>query len=313
MGKYNLTQISDLSLSDVNEIYRLSKEMKVDLKAGKEHRYLQGKILAMYFEKPSLRTRCTFEAGMFDLGGHAIHLEGASVGIGRRETTYDVAKNLERWVDLIMIRTFEQQIVVGLAEYAKVPVINALTDDFHPCQALSDLFTVEEHRSDLKGLTMTFYGDGNNICASLLQLCAMLGVNFRHSGPKGFKLPAGIENIARKYGEASGASYEYIEDPIAAAQDADMIYTDVWASMGQEDEAADRKKVFEPYQVNTDLVSHAPDNCLFMHDLPAHRGEEITDEVIDHERSIVFDQAENRLHVQKGVMVYLFQLNQPFL
>ncbi|MBN1517365.1 ornithine carbamoyltransferase [Candidatus Sumerlaeota bacterium] len=310
MGKYNLTRMTDLSLEDVEEIYRISAETKDDVKNEREHHLLRGKLLAMYFEKPSLRTRCTFEAGMFDLGGHAIQLEGNTVGIGRRESVYDVAKNLERWFDLIMIRTYQQRIVEELAQHANIPVINALTDDYHPCQALADLFTVREHMGALKGLTLTFMGDGNNICASLAQLCPMLGVNFRHCGPSQFQLKPHIFTAAQKLAQASGATVEYTDDPAAAVKGANMIYTDVWASMGQEAEAEQRKTIFMPYQVNTALMAQAEADALIMHDLPAHRGEEITDDVIDSPRSIVFDQAENRLHVQKGIMVHLFFKNK---
>ena len=310
MGKANLLTIDDLTRQDVEEIFKLSHEMKAQQKKGEPHRRLEGKVLAMYFEKPSLRTRSTFEIGIYQLGGHGLLLESGSVGLGVRESIHDVAKNLERWVDIIMIRTFGQNIVEELAKHTSCPVINALTDDAHPCQALTDLFTVQEHRGALEGLSMVFVGDGNNICASLARLCSLLGVNFRHTGPRDHQLPPKVIECALSNRPSDNTVVEYVEDPAEAVAKSDLVYTDVWASMGQEEEAAARKKIFDPYQVNAALMAHAPEGALVMHDLPAHRGEEITSEVIDSERSIVFDQAENRLHIQKGLMVYLDRQNK---
>jgi ornithine carbamoyltransferase len=310
MGRANLLTIDDLTLQDVETIFELSREMKDQLKKGQPHRRLEGKVLAMYFEKPSLRTRSTFEIGIYQLGGHGLLLESGSVGLGVRESIHDVAKNLERWVDLIMIRTFGQNIVEELARHAACPVINALTDEAHPCQALADLFTVIEHRGALEGLSMAFVGDGNNICASLARLCSLLGVHFRHTGPRDHQLPAAVLERARSNRPSDNTIVEYVEDPAGAVAKSDLVYTDVWASMGQEDEAAARKKIFDPYQVNAALMAHAPEGALVMHDLPAHRGEEITDEVIDSPASIVFAQAENRLHIQKGIMVHLDRQNK---
>lgn len=307
MGEYNLTKMSDLSRDDIDSIMSLAAKMKNELKQDVSHNYLNGKILAMYFEKPSLRTRITFETGIYQLGGQGIHLVSDGVGLGVRESVYDVAKNLERWVDLVMLRTFSQEAIEELAGHCSVPVINALSDEYHPCQALADIFTVIEHKGSLKDLTLTFLGDGNNICASLAMLCSKLGINFRHSGPADYQLKDSDVTEVEKNNSESGATFQYLEDPIEGVKDADLLYTDVWASMGQEEEANDRKKVFELYQLNASLAGYAKPDALIMHDLPAHRGEEITDEMMDCERSIVFDQAENRLHVQKGVMVYLYQ------
>jgi ornithine carbamoyltransferase len=307
MGKRDLTSISDLNASEVEAIYSLAARLKSALKAGRPHRELDGCVLSMIFEKPSLRTRMTFETGIYQLGGLGITQVSSEVGLGERESIYDVAKNLERWVQLIMIRTFEQSVVEELARCAGVPVINALTDLEHPCQALADLFTLREHKGELKGRTLAFIGDGNNICHSLLLLCTMLGVDIHVATPARYRPNAAIMERASAYAAATGAKVFLTDDPAAAVQGADAIYTDVWASMGQEEEAAERQKVFQPYQVNAALVAKAPAGVLIMHDLPAHRGEEITDEVIDSPNSIVFDQAENRLHVQKGVMVFLYK------
>jgi ornithine carbamoyltransferase len=259
----------------------------------------------MIFEKPSLRTRVTFESAMYQLGGHAIYLAPADIGLGRRECVHDVARNLERWVDMIVARTFLHTTVLDLARYAAIPVINALSDLEHPCQAIADFLTLKEKRGELGGLKLAYVGDGNNICNSLILLSALMGVRMRVASPEGFEPKAEIVEKARSLASPADADIEISHDPYEIVADADALYTDVWASMGQEDEAEHRRTIFSGFQVNAELVSHAPHDVLIMHDMPAHRGEEITDEVIDSARSIVFDQAENRLHAQKGILVFL--------
>jgi len=305
MGKRDLKSIRDLTPEGVEAVYAHAARLKQALKQGKPHRELEGAVLSMIFEKPSLRTRMTFEIGIYQLGGCGITQVSSEIGVGKRESVYDVAKNLERWVQMICIRTFAQSVVEELARHASIPVINALTDHEHPCQALADLFTLREHLGDLQGRTLAYIGDGNNICHSLLLLCPMLGVNISVACPARYQPDPGVLNRAQASAAVSGAKVAVTDDPAVAVARASAVYTDVWASMGQEAEAAERMKVFMPYQVNAALMAKAPADALIMHDLPAKRGLEITDEVIDSPRSIVFDQAENRLHVQKGIMVYL--------
>jgi ornithine carbamoyltransferase len=256
----------------------------------------------MIFEKPSLRTRVTFETGMTQLGGHAIYLAPADIRLGQRESVQDVAANLGRWVDCVIARTFGHAVIVELADYAGIPVVNALSDLEHPCQALADYLTVLEHVGRLRGIRLVFVGDGNNVWHSLALLGATLGVDTTLACPPGFEGDAGILEAARRIAEGSGASVEVGHDAAAAVAEADIIYTDVWASMGQEEEAAERATVFAPFQVDEALVAAAPPTALVMHCLPAHRGEEITSEVLDGPRSIVLDQAENRLHAQKALL-----------
>jgi ornithine carbamoyltransferase len=259
----------------------------------------------MIFEKPSLRTRVTFEAGMTQLGGHAIYLTPADIRLGERETVQDAARNLERWVDGIVARTFSHQMVERLASYSRVPVINGLTDAHHPVQILCDLFTVWEKRRKVAGLRVVFVGDGNNVCHSWLQGAAKMGVHFTLACPKGYEPDPGIFAAALEAAQASGARLTVTHDPVAAVREADVLYTDVWTSMGQEEERARRLKDFQGFQVDARLVRLAASDVLVMHCLPAHRGEEITDEVMEGPHSIVFDEAENRLHMQKAVLVRL--------
>lgn len=303
--KKDLKSINDITREDAFEIFDIAHELKKLLKKGVYEPHLQHKVLAMIFEKPSLRTRFTFEVGVYQLGGYAVYLAPNDIGLGKRETIYDTAKNLERWADMIMIRTFDQKNVEELAKYASIPVINGLSDEEHPCQALTDLFTLEEKFGNVQGLNMTFIGDGNNICHSLMLLCAKLGVNLIIGTPKGYEPKEQYVKGAQKLCKTNNCTLNIVNDPYEAVKEAYVIYTDVWASMGHENEAEVRKKVFQPFQVNKKLIESAPSNVLVMHDLPAHRGEEITDEVMDAPYSIVFDQAENRLHTQKGIMVFL--------
>jgi len=311
VAKRDLVSINNLSLDNVREILQISRDLKDRLARGDRPRLLDGRVLAMIFEKPSLRTRVTFEVGIYQLGGQAVVLAQNHIGLGTRESCYDVAKNLERWVDLIAIRTFGQDIVEELATHAGIPVINALTDSEHPCQALADVFTLIEHFGDIKGLTFAYVGDGNNICSSLVLLCPLLGVNVVVAGPPNYRPSRDVVAQAERNAVQTGAKVLVLDDPVQAVRNADVIYTDVWASMGQENEREERARTFRPYQVNAELVRHAPRGVKIMHDLPARRGEEITDEVLDSPNSIVFDQAENRLHVQKGIMVFLTQAAQP--
>ena len=260
--------------------------------------------MAMIFEKPSTRTRVSFEIGMWQLGGLAINLDQQAIGLGSRESIPDVARTLSRFADALLIRTFAHEKVIELAKYSRVPVINALSDLLHPCQALADIFTINE-KKNLKGLKMAYIGDGNNVCHSLMLACAKVGINLTVAVPKGFEPKKEIVDLAFADAKQIGVQINILNDPIVAAKDADVIYTDVWASMGQEKQARARKKKFAKFQVNQQLVALAKDDVMIMHCLPAHRGEEITDEIVDGPKSVVFDQAENRLHVQKAILTLL--------
>lgn len=303
--KRDFTSITDLSRDEVLEIFALARDLKSRLRHGDQPPLLRNKILAMIFEKPSLRTRCTFEVGMYQLGGHAIYLGPTDIGLGTREGIPDVMHNLERWVHLIMARTFSHKTVLELAEHAAIPVVNGLSDGEHPCQAMADFFTLFEHQSTTEEIRLSYIGDGNNICHSLLLLSGLLGAHMRVATPKGYEPRSDIMAKATELARQRNGSIEVGHDPAEAVCDTQVIYTDVWASMGQEGEAELRKTAFLSYQVNAELVAHASPDVLIMHDLPAHRGEEITDEVIDSPRSLVFRQAENRLHVQKAILIFL--------
>ena len=277
------------------------------LKANPSHysNALKRRTLAMIFEKPSLRTRVTFDVGMEQLGGHAIYLSPAEISLGKRESVHDIAKNLERMVHGIMIRTFAHEIVAEMAEQARVPVINGLTDFSHPCQAMADYLTMLEVKGRISGLKVTYVGDGNNVAHSLMFAGAQLGAHVWIATPPGFDPSLDATSWARLCCSETGASITLTHDPELAVTDADVVYTDVWASMGQEAEAKARAAIFRPYQVNTCLFSCAKEDAIFLHCLPAHRGDEVTDEVIDSPRSFVFQQAENRLHSQKAILVEL--------
>lgn len=295
--------IHDLSLYEFNQILDMSQDIKENPQRYRSK--LKDKILVMLFEKPSLRTRLTFEVGMLELGGEAIYLSPSDIQLGSRESVYDVGKNLERWVDGIMIRTFGHQIASDLAQASRIPVINALTDLLHPCQAMADVFTLREKKGSLSQLKLTYIGDGNNVCHSLLYASAKAGCEMIAATPEGFEPQPEILRQAEEDARETGARFVLTNDALEAAEGADVIYTDVWASMGQEKEKDKRAKIFAPFQVNRELMSQAKDNAVFMHCLPAHRGEEVTDDVIDSSQSVVFDQAENRLHVQKTIMLLL--------
>lgn len=297
--------VDDLSTAEIKRVLELTADIKARPK--KYRRALDGKMMALIFEKPSLRTRTTFTVGIKQLGGDSLLLTPADINLGKRESVYDVAKNLERMVDGIMIRTFGHDICTGLADHACIPVINGLTDLEHPCQAMADIFTVLEHKKNLKKLKLSYIGDGNNVTHSLMLMAAKLGTTMVIGTPEGYKPVQSIMDRACAIAEETGATILWTADPVEAAREADMIYTDTWTSMGQEAEAAERRKVFAPYQVNAALFSHAHEDALFMHCLPAHRGEEVTDEIIDSPQSVVFQEAENRLHAQKAIMLELLR------
>ena len=300
--KRDFLEMSSLSSAEFDGLMRLGMRLKAELKSGLEHPHLRGKTLAMIFQKPSLRTRITFETGMAQLGGHAIYLAPQDIGIGERESTKDVARNLSRWVDLIMIRTFAHQTCVELAQEASVPVINALTDLLHPCQLMADVMTLRERFGDLRALKVAFVGDGFNMAQSWIEAAELTGCELRIGCPDGYQPDSGFVRRLQKLEKGL-----LMHDPIAAIKGVDVVYTDTWTSMGQEAEAIDRRRAFEGFQVNDKLLKHAKPQAVVMHCLPAHRGEEITDAVLDGQRSIVLEQAENRLHAQKAIMVWLLR------
>ncbi|HHY24509.1 MAG TPA: ornithine carbamoyltransferase [Clostridiaceae bacterium] len=301
----HLISIYDLTLDEINEIFELSVLMKKCLKEGNEHSYLKGKTLGMIFAKSSTRTRVSFEVGMYQLGGYPLFLSSNDIQLGRGETIYDTAQVLSRYLDGIMIRTFDHKDVLDLARYGSIPVINGLTDLMHPCQVLADLFTVYEKRSCLKGLKLAYIGDGNNMAHSLLHGCSKVGMDIAVATPKEFECNNSIINEAMEDAKISGANILITNDPSKAIYNADVVYTDTWVSMGQEIEKAERINIFKPYQINSELFSLAKSDALFLHCLPAYRGFEVTDDIIDGPNSVVFDEAENRLHVQKAIMAKL--------
>ncbi len=292
-----------LSISDLNnEEIRVFISKAITLKDQGWLSLLGEKTLALIFEKPSLRTRVSFEVAMRQLGGNSIYLSPAEVGLGKRESIADVARVLSRYVDVIAARTFSHATVESLGKYASVPVINALSDFEHPCQALADLLTIYEKKGELSGLALAYIGDGNNVANSLILAAALMGMNFRIASPPGYALQEGVLHTAQGYAADSGAEILCTEDPHLAAKGADIIYTDVWTSMGQEAEAEERRKVFAGYQVNSELVSLARPDAILMHPLPAHHGEEIAIGILESPQSVIFDQAENRMHVQKALL-----------
>ena len=294
--------LHDFTTEEIYQILDLAAELKEKQKKGETHHILKGKTLGMIFEKSSTRTRVSFEVGMYQLGGSALFLSNRDLQIGRGEPIRDTARVLSRYLDGIMIRTFEGAKVEELAEYASIPVINALTDEEHPCQVLADLQTIREHKGELKGLKMVYIGDGNNMVNSLMHGCAKVGMDISVATPAGYEPMESMVAEAMEDAKAFGSKVEITQDILAAAKDADVVYTDVWASMGQEGEAEKRQKAFKDYQVNAAVMAVAKPDAIVLHCLPAHRGEEITDEVIESKQSVVFDEAENRLHAQKAVM-----------
>lgn len=294
----HLLKLGDLTPAEIEEVLNLADQLKYDQKHGVDHRYLKGKTLGMIFQKSSTRTRVSFETGMYHLGGQAMFLSSRDLQIGRGEPVEDTARVLSRYLDGIMIRTFAQQEVEDLAKYGSIPIINGLTDYCHPCQVLADLMTIREHKGALKGLKLTFVGDGNNMANSLIVGGIKSGMEVAIACPEGYEPDADIMKWA-----AANGKFTCTEDIAAAVKDADAVYTDVWASMGQEEEKAEREKVFKAYQVNEEFMSLAHKDAMVMHCLPAHRGEEITAETFEKHADEIFDEAENRLHAQKAVLV----------
>ena len=299
----DLLSIHDLTTEEVYEILDLAKELKAKQKAGIEHHILKGKTLGMIFQKSSTRTRVSFEVGMYQLGGTALFLSGSELQIGRGEPIKDTARVLSRYLDGVMIRTFAHADVEEFAKYADIPVINALTDLLHPCQVLTDLLTIQEHKGKkFKGLKLAYIGDGNNMTHSLMYGCAKVGMHFSVATPSGYEPNAAVTKNAVEDAKLTGGSITVGHDIFAAAKDADILYTDVWASMGQESERQERKEIFKNYQINKELLQAADKRAIVLHCLPAHRGEEITEDVMEDNAQVIFDEAENRLHVQKAIM-----------
>lgn len=298
----SVIEIHHLSLEEIYQIFDLSTALKQDRLIGRKHNVLEGKKLGMIFSKPSTRTRVSFEVGIYELGGTGLYFNQNDLQLKKSESVSDTAKVLSRYLDGIMIRTFDHQDVIDLANYGSIPVINGLTDLHHPCQVLCDLFTVLEKRRTLRGLKLAYIGDGNNMAHSLLHGCSKVGMDISIASPSGYTPAAYIVKESEENAKYMGSKIEIIEDPVAAVKGADIIYTDVWASMGQEKETEERRQKFMKYQVNPELVKHAKEDYLFMHCLPAHRGEEVVNEVCDSPNSVIFDEAENRLHVQKAIM-----------
>lgn len=294
--------LHDYSQEELSFILGVAKDLKAEQRAGCPHPVLQGKTLGMIFTKSSTRTRVSFEVGMYQLGGHALFLSGRDIQLGRGEPISDTARVLSRMVDGIMIRTFSHQEVIELAEFASIPIINGLTDLLHPCQVLADLMTIQEHKGRLTGLKMAYIGDGNNMAHSLMFGGGKMGLHVVIASPQGYKPDSSIVTLAQADAKANGGLIEVVDDPVEAVKGADVLYTDVWASMGQEAEASMRMEAFKGYQINSESLKLANKGAIVLHCLPAHRGEEITEDVIEGAQSVVFDEAENRLHAQKAVM-----------
>jgi len=295
----DLLSIAELSPDEVDRILRTALSLKRD---GGGDDLLRGKTLALLFEKPSLRTRVSFDVAMQELGGHAIYLSQAEVGLGQREPVADIARVLSRYVDVISARVYAHATLLDLARHASVPIINALSDEEHPCQAMADLLTMLERFGTLRGVRLAFVGDGFNVAVSLAEAAALAGMHFTMASPAGYNLPDATARLVERLAAENGGRVELFESPADAVRDADVVYTDVWASMGQEDTVAQRKEAFAGYAVTADLMALAKPTAIFMHDLPAHRGEEVMEDVIEGAQSVVFDQAENRLHAQKAIL-----------
>ena len=303
--KKDFLAISDFSGEEIMNLIKSAVKMKKEYFDGGNKPILQNKVLAMVFNKPSLRTRISFDMAMRHLGGDALFISPAEIGLGKRESIADVARVLSGYVSAIMARVFEHSHVVELAHWAEIPVINGLSDYNHPCQALADALTIYEHFGTFDNLKVSFIGDGNNVALSLMIICLKLGMNFSLASPNGYGIDEKALKIGLKFASENGLSLEDHEDPVKGIEDADVVYTDTWTSMGQEEEAERRMKVFPPYQVNESLLSHAKDTAVVFHCLPAHRGYEITDQVADGPQSLLFPQAHNRLHAQKAILVDL--------
>ena len=297
--------LHDLTKEEISALLELSIKLKDETKKGIEHHLLKGKTLGMIFSKSSTRTRVSFEVGMTQLGGYPLFLSANDIQLGRGETIYDTAKVLERYLDGIMIRTFSHDDVVELAEHADIPVINALTDLLHPCQVLADLQTIYEKKGTLEGLKFAYIGDGNNMANSIMYGCGKMGLDCAIGCPEGYEPDSVVTENAKDDFKKSGANLLITADPVEAIKNADIVYTDTWVSMGQESEKAERQKLFMPYQIDEKLFKNAKSDAIFMHCLPAYRGYEVTPEVIDGPNSVIFDEAENRLHAQKAIMATL--------
>lgn len=297
--------ISDYTPETLMHLLDSAVELKREWKKGGNKPIFTGKVLAMIFQKPSLRTRVSFDMAMRHFGGDALYLSPAEIGLGKRESIADVARVVSGYVDAIMARVFSHEHVEQLAEWSSIPVINGLSDYNHPCQAMADALTIYENFGRVKGINVTYVGDGNNVAVSLMHVCAKLGANFTIANPEGYDMPSQTIALAKEFAKASGSEINLLSDPHEAVQNADVIYTDTWTSMGQEEETKIRQQVFPPYQVNEALVAEASDHAIVMHCLPAHRGEEITDAVADGSHSRLFPQAHNRLHAQKAILVHL--------
>lgn len=306
--KHFLT-LSDWTTKELWHILQLATHLKLEWQSGGNRPVLKDKLLGMVFQKPSLRTRVSFEVAMKHLGGDAIMLGPSEIGLGKRESVADISRVLSSYVQCIMARVFDHEHAVELSRHSRVPVINGLSDDFHPCQAMADVLTVFEHFGQLRGLRVAYIGDGNNVAASLLLAAAHFGMNYAIATPPGYELPAAVQVAAAKLAQETGAVIESFTDAVPAVEQADVIYTDTWVSMGQEEETAKRRETFQPFQVNKKLLEHAKKDHMVLHCLPAHRGDEITDEVADGPTSFIFQQAENRLHAQKAILVKLLVLN----
>ncbi len=304
----HFVSVVDLTPEEIQKILDFSMTLKKErAEKGENKPILKGKALGMLFQKPSLRTRVSFEMAMVQLGGYAFYLSPSEVKLGQRESVADVARVLSRYVDVIMARVFAHEHILEMARYSRVPIINGLSDFNHPCQAIADFFTIMEKKGALKGLKLAFVGDGNNVATSLILTATKLGTDFSIATPPGYELPKSVVDQAREFAEHSGSDISITDDPHEAVRGADVIYTDVWASMGQEAESEKRRRVFPPYQVNEKLVGEAKSDAIVMHCLPAHRGQEITDGVADGPHSVLFDQAENRMHAQKGIIAWVLE------
>lgn len=301
----HLLSLNDLSSDEVKGLLKLAEKLKRQTKEGVQHHLLKGKTLGMIFSKSSTRTRVSFEVGMYQLGGYSLFLSSNDIQLGRGESIFDTANVLSRYIDGIMIRTFEQSDVDDLAKYGSIPVINGLTDEMHPCQILADLLTVYEHKGKLEGLKMAYIGDGNNVAHSLLHGCSKTGMDIAIASPKGYECDSRYVEEAKEAAKLSGSKVLMTQDPVEAISNADVVYSDTWISMGQEDQKEEKLKIFMPYQINSQLFAKAKEDAIFLHCLPAYRGYEVTEDVIDGTQSVIFDEAENRLHAQKAVMATL--------
>jgi len=306
--KRDFLSVTDLNREKIEDIIVEAKRLKIErLEGRKKRKDLEGKFFALIFEKPSLRTRVTFETALYELGAGSVYLSNQDIQLGKRESIEDVAKNLDRWVDGVIARVYSHNSLIEMSKNMKAPLINALSDLEHPCQALADYMTIWEKKGQFK-VNLTFVGDGNNVAHSLMLLTAIFGGKFNIACPKGYEPKMEIIKKAQEMAKESGANIQILNDPAEALKDADFVYTDVWASMGQEEEFEERKRAFAPYQVNSELMKHAPEDALVMHCLPAKRGLEITDDILDGPKSIVLEQAENRLHTEKALLLKLFKV-----